>query len=370
MADESTETTTAPTMSSNTASETILVGLDWGTNSSCVMAATTENTELLTNEIIPSVVGYAKEGLLEGILPSDKTVLFGQEALKYRIYCQLVRPLRNGVIDEVKSATDYAQHLKERLPEGSEFRAVIGVPARADEEARENVRTAIKGVFDKIILIPEPFLAALGYRDESRLGEEDYIDPVNNSLFVDIGAGSSDLCLVQGYYPQAEDQISIPYAGDAVDAELGKEILQKYPDSDLSIHSVIEIKEKHSYAGESNEDISIKKVIGGKPRELSIGYELGQCTLTLVDLIFEGIKQEVAKANPDSVEELLQNIVLTGGGSQIKNIANVLQKLLEDEGYEQPKVRIIGADYKEFVAKGAMKAARAAKERQWQTLID
>ncbi|MBN2069411.1 MAG: rod shape-determining protein [Opitutales bacterium] len=357
-------------MSSNTAAETILVGFDWGTNSSCIMASTTGSNDLLTNEIIPSIVGYAKEGLLEGILPSDKTVLFGKEALKYRIYCQLQRPMRNGVIDDLKSASDYAGHIKEHLPEGREYRAVIGVPARADQIARENVRTAVKGVFDKVILIPEPFLAALGYRDESRLKEDGYIDPVNNSLFIDIGAGSSDLCLVQGYYPQPDDQISIPYAGDAVDAELSKEILQKYPDSDLSIHSVIEIKEEHAYMGPQKSDIIVKKIIGGKPRTLDIGYEIGQSTLTLLDLIFEGVKQEIAKANPDSVPELLQNIVLTGGGSQIKNFAEVLQKMLEDDGYEQPKVRIIGENYKEFVAKGAMKAARAAKERQWQTLID
>ena len=46
------------------------------------------------------------------------------------------------------------------------------------------------------------FLAALGMRDESRLGDPDYCDPVSNSLFVDIGAGTTDFCIVQGYLPK------------------------------------------------------------------------------------------------------------------------------------------------------------------------
>ena len=44
---------------------------------------------------------------------------------------------------------------------------------------------------------------------------------------IDIGAGSTDVCLIQGYYPSAEDQISFPFAGDAVDdAGMGIDVQQ------------------------------------------------------------------------------------------------------------------------------------------------
>jgi rod shape-determining protein MreB and related proteins len=366
------EEPTATETESEPVSVPTLVGLDLGTNSSCLIAEAKGSDKVLLSEIVPTVVGYAKDGLLPGILPDDRTTLFGNEALKFRLHLNMIRPLKRGVIGDLKTATDFMRHLRTRIPvpAGAEIRAVIGVPARADETAREQVREAVRGVFSKILLIPEPFLAALGYRDESKLGLADYIDPVNNSLFIDIGAGSTDLCIVQGYYPQPNDQISIPFAGDAVDASITHLVSQKYPDCDLSEHRICEIKETHSYVGELAAPIVAPVVIGGKPRKLDVGQEIGSATRELLDLIFEAVKQELALANPDGVPELLQNIVITGGGSQIRNIAPFLQGMLEEEGYDQPRVRIIGADYKEFVAKGAMKAARAVKERQWQNIID
>jgi rod shape-determining protein MreB and related proteins len=46
-----------------------------------------------------------------------------------------------------------------------------------------------------------------------------------------------------------------------------------------------------------------------------------------------------------------------------------LQRRLTEEGYENPRVHVVGENYKEFVAKGALKAARQAKESQWQKLM-
>lgn len=66
---------------------------------------------------------------------------------------------------------------------------------------------------------------------------------------------------------------------------------------------------------------------------------------------------------------LLQNIIITGGGSQLKGIDTVRQKRLIDDGYEAPKVRLAGQDYKRYVTIGALKAARAARENQWQVLL-
>ena len=43
-----------------------------------------------------------------------------------------------------------------------------------------------------------PFLAALGVRDDSRLGQPNYVDPVTNSLFLDIGGGASAAVVTGG----------------------------------------------------------------------------------------------------------------------------------------------------------------------------
>ena len=224
-------------------------------------------------------------------------------------------------------------------------------------------------MFDRVLLVPEPFLAALGYRDESRLGQDGYVDPVSNSLFVDIGGGTTDVCMVQGYYPTAEDQISFAFAGDKVDAMIDEGIRKTYPDVQLSNIKIREIKEQHAFVGRPENPVVVSVIVGGKMRKLDLTAQIGAATEALLGELYEAVKALIVRANSDTVAELLQNIVLTGGGSRIKNLDKELQRLLTEEGFEAPRVHVVGDGYKEFVAKGALKAARQAKETQWQQIV-
>ncbi|MDQ8202956.1 rod shape-determining protein [Pelagicoccus sp. SDUM812003] len=351
--------------------ELLLVGLDLGTNTTCIQVAQPTNGKVDTCELVPSIVGYTTEGILPGIIPGDATTLFGQLALKYKLHLDLVQPLRDGIIADMDAARDFLVHLKETagISPDAEVRAVIGMPANADAEARENTRLAVTGIFDKVILIPEPFLAALGSREEDQLVSGDYVDPVCNSLFVDIGAGSTDVCLIQGYYPSAEDQISFPFAGDAVDEMIQESLLNKYPDSQISIAKCREIKEKHSFVHGATTEATHPVMISGKIKQLEVAEAVGSACDTLLGKIYEAVRNLIVKADPDSVPDLLQNIIITGGGSMIKGLDAALQKLLTDEGFEGTVVTSVGEDYKTRVASGAIKAAFQAKERQWQTLL-
>jgi rod shape-determining protein MreB len=243
------------------------------------------------------------------------------------------------------------------------------VPANADTQARDAIRHCAYGVFDRILMIPEPFLAALGYRDDSRVSQPNYLDPVVNSLFIDIGGGTSDLCLVQGYFPTSEDQISVPFAGDAIDELLQGELDRVYPNNGLSRHKVREIKEAHAYVGPSRKPMDIKVFMGGKAHTIELSDTIARACNTLIDRLYPALTTLISRAPSDSVLTLLQNIIVTGGGSLIKGIDTVLQKRLADDGYEAPKVKLAGQDYKRYVALGALKAARAARENQWQVLL-
>jgi len=342
---------------------TLLVGLDLGTNKSCLLVGPAGSADITVSKVVPSVV--------DGIITGNARILFGEEAIDQMLHVELVAPLAEGVISHPESARDFMQHIRQLAdPSGkAEIRAVVGVPANADEEAREAIRRSAIGVFARILLIPEPFLAALGYRDDSRVKQPGYVDPVVNSLFIDIGGGTSDLCLVQGYFPTKEDQISIPFAGDAIDALLFDELNRTYPNNGLSKITVREIKETNAYVGPSRKPMDIKVVIGGKSRTLELGDAIGNACNTLIDKIYPALTMLIASASSDSVVTLLQNIIITGGGSQIKGIDTVLQKRLSDDGYESPKVRLAGQDFQRYVAIGALKAARAARENQWQVLF-
>ncbi|MDB6093406.1 MAG: actin/actin family protein [Verrucomicrobia bacterium] len=366
--------TSAPVRSPNSTTpktKTILLGFDLGTNKSCVLAGAAGTADITVSKVVPSVVGYVKDGIVDGIVAGNRTILFGDDALTNMLHVKLVAPLQQGVIQHPDAARDFLKHIRSLAdPSGqAEIRAVVGMPANADEKARDDIRRCAYGIFDRILLIPEPFLAALGYRDDSRVGQSGYIDPVVNALFIDIGGGTSDLCLVQGYFPTREDQISIPFAGDAIDGLLSDELDRIYPNNGLSRIKVREIKEAHGYVGPSRKPLEVKVIMGGKARSLELGDVLAQSGNALIDKIYPALTTLIQRASSDSVVTLLQNIIVTGGGSQIRGIDTLLQKKLTDDGYETPKVRLAGQDYKRYVALGALKAARAARENQWQVLL-
>ncbi len=351
--------------------KTILVGFDFGTNKSCVLAGPAGTNDITVSKVVPTCVGYVKEGIVEGIIAGNASLLFGEQALENKLHVELVTPMERGVIAHPEAARDFLRHIRSLAdPTGqAEIRAVIGVPANASESAREDIRRCAHGCFDRVLLIPEPFLAALGFRDQSRLGQPGYIDPVINSLFIDIGGGTSDLCLVQGYFPTSEDLVCIPFAGDSIDQLMETELNRTYPNNGLSRHKVREIKETHGYVGPSRRPLDVKVVLGGKAHTLELGDVIGHACNTLIDKIYPALTTLISRASSDSVVTLLQNIIITGGGSQLKGIDTVLQKKLTDDGYESPKVRLAGQDFKRYVAIGALKAARAARENQWQVLL-
>ncbi len=349
----------------------ILVGFDLGTNASCVLASAAESKDLTVSKIIPTVVGYAREGLVDGIIANNATTLIGEEALNHRLQLKMIAPLEDGIIAQLDPARDFIHRVRAVIdPAGSaEIRAVIGVPANAGQPAKEDIRNCAAGVFDRVLLIPEPFLAALGFRDEARLGQPTYVDPVTNSLFIDIGGGTSDLCLIQGYFPTTEDQISLAFAGDSVDKLIEDDLQRTYPNNGLSRATIRQIKEEHSYVGPIRKPIDVKVLIGGKSHTLELGETIGRACNRLLDKIYPALTTLIARASSDSVAQLLQNIVITGGGSRIRGLDTVIQQKLTDDGFEAPKVRLAGADYKRFVAVGALKAARSAREDQWQHLL-
>jgi len=349
----------------------ILVGFDLGTNASCVLAGPVGAADTTVSKIVPTVVGYAREGLVDGIIANNATLLIGEEALNHRLQLKMIAPLEDGIIAEPEAARDFFRRMRTLIDptDAAEIRAVIGVPANAGQPAREDIRQCAAGVFDRVLLIPEPFLAALGFRDDARLGQPNYVDPVTNSLFIDIGGGTSDLCLIQGFFPSTDDQISLAFAGDAVDKLIEDDLQRTYPNNGLSRATIRQIKEEHSYVGAIRKPIDVKVLIGGKSHTIDLGETIGRACNRLLEKIYPATTTLIARASSDSVAQLLQNIVITGGGSCIRGLDTVLQQKLAADGFESPKVRLAGPDYKRFVAMGALKAARSAREDQWQHLL-
>ena len=344
------------------------IGLDLGTLESCILSKLSKpGSDQHHGVLVPTVVGYPEEGILAGILPGNSEMLHGHDAIANQLHLRLVNPLSDGVVQDLEATKSFLGYLRAQVD--PEFKGdalcVIGIPAVADEDAKHKLQEAAKSVFDGVLLIPEPFLAALGMRDEERLQEDGYKDPVSNSLFVDIGAGTTDFCIIQGYFPKPQDLLSIPFGGNEVDVILDQLIRESYPEVNLPISMIRGFKEELSYVGEPETGVRVKVPVEGKPRKIEIGKQVGEACNRLVDEITESLKQVIASASPQSVFSLLQNIILTGGGSRIRNIDQEIQQRLIDEGFENPDVRLSEKDYSPLVAIGALKVAKAAREDQW-----
>jgi len=353
---------------SNKNKKKLPLGLDLGTLESCILSKLSKpGSDQNYGIIVPTVVGFPEEGILAGILPGNSAMLHGNDALSNQLHLRLVHPLSDGVIQDIEASKSFLGYLRDQVDPDrlAEALCVIGIPAVADEEAKANLEIASKSAFDGILLIPEPFLAALGLRDENRLQDSDYNDPVSNSLFIDIGAGTTDFCIIQGYFPKPQDLFSIPFGGNEVDVILDQLVREAYPEVNLPISMIRGFKEEFSYCGEPESGARVKVPVEGKPRKIEIGKQIGEACNRLVDEIAESMKQVITSASSQSVFSLLQNIILTGGGSRIRNIDQELQQRLVDDGYENPVVRLSDKDYSPLVSIGALKVAKAAREDQW-----
>ncbi len=344
------------------------VGLDLGTNTSVFQVSDDHTPLSIPGDMIFSVLGFPKPGIIPGIIPSDARILFGAQALEYRLHLNLKWPIQDGLIHDLKLCNLFTRHIRELIdPSGKrEIWGVVGAPANIHPEGQKNLRSATAGLLDRIVIVPEPFLAAMGLRDDPGFRDQGVEgDPTKHSLLVDIGAGTTDLCLVRGYYPTAQDQVSFPRAGNFIDEMVLTGLRRRYPDLKINPVTITQLKEKHSYVGDEIRPVQVKVYVDGRPRNLDFGEILRNACESLIPDILKGIKELLSRCDSDSSECILKNIVITGGGSEIPGMCKRIQEKLRKEGYDIATTRK-PADYKRLVASGALKMAENLRDDQWQ----
>ncbi len=312
------------------------VGIDFG-NSMSVIAADNGMTAC-----VPSYVGFPKDMIARKLL--GKEILYGSEAVKHRLSCNVFRPLELGVlkhsdhIDEnpagYKQTIEVAKRLLEHLidlvtngrPEDYIIRAVIGAPALASENNKQGLLDISEGILDGVQVASEPFTVAYG------------MGLLNNALIIDIGAGTVDLCRMQGMFPSKDDQLTTYKAGDFIDNIFFDLIEAKYPDANYTLNMLKQFKEEHAIISNSSEKLYLNLPINGKPTALDVTEEMRQACRGIVPDITEGIKYLVSTYDPEFQAELKENIILAGGGSQIIGLSEELEKyMLATLGYGSVK---------------------------------
>jgi len=301
----------------------IFVGIDLGTSQSSISTSDGEH------HMVDSFVGWPVDMVAKKVL--QKEVLVGRDALENRRMLDLHRPLERGLLKEgsekdVLAVRELVSHLMEvsgaakAHTDGTKVRAVIGVPAEALRVNRQHLREAIRGFVDHLIIVSEPFAVAYG------------LDALLNTMVVDIGAGTSDFCVMQGRYPTDEDQRTLPNAGDWVDDQILKALGEEHPDLRVSIHSARSWKEDFGFVGNSKKPVMVTTPVAGKPTEIDITSALKQACEAIVPPVAETMLDLIASVEPEFQEKIRQNIILAGGTAAMPGLAEALEASMKAYG--------------------------------------
>nr|WCC90968.1 magnetosome protein MamK-2 [Desulfobacteraceae bacterium] len=343
------------------------VGIDLGTS------RTVFSCDNGVRTFVPSYVGYPKDAVSSKLI--NKEVVFGEEALKYRMAVDFYKPLDKGVIkysdaSDSKSesqkikAYEATKHLLKHMislvlddepdPDNTIIRGVIGAPALASLKNKTAIIDISKGIIHDVMVVSEPFTVAYG------------LNMLFNTLIIDIGAGTVDLCRMHGTMPTEEDQITTFKAGDYIDQLFLDLIRKKYAEANFTLNMVKKFKEDNAAITEKGEQIIIELPVKGKPIPHDVTYELKTACQAIVPDIVEGIRKLVASFDPEFQDDLKKNIVLAGGGSQIIGLKKEIELYMKETlGYG----RVTKVEEPLFAgANGALMLSKDMPDEYWDEL--
>jgi rod shape-determining protein MreB len=334
-------------------SNVVTVGIDLGTSQSAI------STSNGGRHVIDSYVGWPVDMVARKVV--KKPVLIGAEALENRSLLDLHRPLEQGLIKEgsekdVAAVKEILGHLIGLATESNKeirARAVVGVPAETLRVNKQQLRQVMRGMVDALIIVSEPFAVAYG------------LDALLHTMVVDVGAGTTDFCVMKGRYPTEEDQRTLTKAGDSVDDLLAKLIAERHPSIQFSIHMVRGWKEQHGFIGESQEKVVVTAPAHGKATEIDITEEVRLACESLVAPYTETMLDLLAAVEPEYQEKVRKNVHLAGRGAKIRGLATQLEKALDELG--GGKVSMV-ADPVFAGANGGLAIALDADESDWEKL--
>jgi rod shape-determining protein MreB and related proteins len=336
-------------------SETIYIGVDLGTSRTSI---TSSNG---VRETVWSYVGYPRDHVAKKKF-GGREVIYGKEAVDNRMSLNLIRPLAGGSIKarQGKDTQDMKRALKDlieyaiglaKVPAGSTIFAVIGAPAEASVQGKTTLLEAASGCLDSLIICSEPFAVAYG------------LDFLDDTLVIDIGAGTTDLCRVHGTLPAPEDQRTHEIAGDAIDQTLAKLIKEKYPESQFSINMVRSFKEKYSSVSKNMDRAVVSLTVEGKPRDFDITDLVYEACYSIVPPTVKALHDLIATYDPEFQAKMRNHVLIGGGGSQIGGLARAVEQALNE--YGGGKVAVI-EDPQYAGSNGALKIALDMPEQYWK----
>ena len=237
------------------------------------------------------------------------------------------RPLKDGVIADFKFTEEMIKHFINTVNNHRRLRSpmvIICVPSgstpvdrRAIQEAAENAGG------NPVYLIEEPMAAAIG--------ADLPVTEATGSMVIDIGGGTTEIAVVSlGGIVYSR---SIRVGGDKMDEAIISYVRRNH---NLLVGETTAERIKKTigvaYTPEDGKgkvmEIKGRDLVNGVPKEITLSeYHIAEALVEPISQIVDAAKDALESTPPELSSDIAdQGIVLTGGGSQLKNLDLVLRK--------------------------------------------
>jgi rod shape-determining protein MreB len=294
------------------------IGIDLGTANTLVYLS---GKGIVINE--PSVVAVNQK--------TGQIVAIGAEAKKMigrtPGHIKAVRPLVEGVVSDFEVTEEmlayYINKADKMVKKMFRPRVVVGVPSGITNVETRAVYDAAKSAGAReVYIVEEPMAAAIGIRMP--------VHDASGSMIIDIGGGTTDVAVIS--LAGVIQSKSLNMAGDKLNADIVSYFRDEFKIL-VGEKTAEEVKIKVGSALPLEEPIETpvrgRDLVTGLPREVIVtDADIREAIMPSLKVLIDGVRQVIENTPPEILSDIMgRGIVLTGGGSLIRGLDIILQKV-------------------------------------------
>jgi rod shape-determining protein MreB len=236
-----------------------------------------------------------------------------------------IRPMKDGVIADFEITEKMLSHFIHRAHNRSTMvrpRIVIGIPSEVTQVEKRAVKdSALKAKASEVYLVDQAMAAAIG-------AGLPITEPTGN-MIVDIGGGTTDVAVIS--LAGIVYSKSVRVASNEMDEAIIQYIKRKY-NLLVGERTAEQIKIEIGSAYPLDEPLSMeikgRDLVEGVPKTLTLtDAEVREALSETVGIIVDAVRVALERTPPELSADIMdKGIVLTGGGSMLKNLDRRLRE--------------------------------------------